>query len=172
MPTGGFVSASSSSFFSLILLMRCQKSENRAAASSRKGITSWKFCQSSISVQLKCIWRESIHLVSPKSALDQRLQQLLFWIKIVNVHPDSAGKFMQGLCGAGNQIDRKFYFILFYFIFQVLRCQGLIGVNACIFKPSTFVLWTPHKEHTESAIRLNHQTQLLLWHLYAIISVS
>jgi hypothetical protein len=37
IPTEGFVSASSSSFFSLILLMLCPKSENQAAASSRKG---------------------------------------------------------------------------------------------------------------------------------------
>jgi len=80
MPTEGFVSASSSSFFSLILLMLCPKSGNWAAASSRKGITSWKFCQILISVQLRCVWRESIHLEYPKSASDQPLQQLLFWI--------------------------------------------------------------------------------------------
>ncbi len=52
MQIEGFMSASSSSFFSLILLMLCPKSENWAAASSRKGITSWKFCQILISVQL------------------------------------------------------------------------------------------------------------------------
>ncbi len=42
---------------------------------------------------------------------------------------------------------------LYDFIFQVLR---LIGVKACILKPQTFVLWTPHKEHTESAICKDH----------------
>ncbi len=85
MPTEGFVSASSSTFFSLILLMLCPKSENWAAASSRKGITSWKFCQILISEQWRCVWRESIHLKYPKSASDQPLQQLFFWIKIVDV---------------------------------------------------------------------------------------
>ncbi len=71
MPSEGFVSASSSSFFSLILLMLCPKSEIWAAASSRKGITSWKFYQILISVQLRCVWRESFHLEYPKSASDQ-----------------------------------------------------------------------------------------------------
>ncbi len=32
----------------------------------------------------------------------------------------------------------------------------MIGVKACILKPRTFVLWTPHQEHTESAIRKDH----------------
>ncbi len=80
MPTEGFMSASSSSFFSLTLLMLCPKSENWATFASRKGITSSKFCQILISVQLRCVWLESIHLEYPKSASDQPLQQLLFWI--------------------------------------------------------------------------------------------
>jgi hypothetical protein len=37
-----------------------------------------------------------------------------------------------------------------------LDVRGLIGVKECILKPRTFVLWTPHKEHTESAIRKDH----------------
>ncbi len=82
IPTKGFVSAILSSFFSLILLMLCQKSENWAAASSRKGITSWKFCHILISVQLRCMWREKHSTLIPKER--QRRQQLLFWIKIVD----------------------------------------------------------------------------------------
>ncbi len=107
MTTGRFMSASSSPFFSLILLMLYQKSENWAAASRRKGITSWKFCQSLISVQLQCLWRESIHLEYPKSA------SLLFWIKIVDVQESLCR--VAGLCWAGNQTDWKFKLILFYF---------------------------------------------------------
>ena len=133
MPTGGFMSASSSSFFSFILLMRCQKSENWAAASRRKGITSWKFCQSLISVQLKCIWRESIHLEYPKSASDQRRQQLLFWIKIVD-HDVQESLCRCGLCGAGNQTDRKFKYILFYFPSPGLSCQGIDRGKSMYFK--------------------------------------
>ncbi len=106
MTTGVFVSASSSSFFSLILLMQCQKWGNWAAASRRKGITYWKIRQSLISVLLKCIRRESIHLKFPKSAPDQRWQQLLFWIKMVNVQESLCR--VAGLCCAGNQSDRKF----------------------------------------------------------------
>ena len=64
MPTEGFVCANLSSFFSLILLMRCQKS-------AWKWITSWNFCQIFISVQSRCIWRESIRLYYTKSASDQ-----------------------------------------------------------------------------------------------------
>ncbi len=30
------------------------------------------------------------------------------------------------------------------------------GIKACILKPQTFVLWTPRKEHTESAIRKDY----------------
>ena len=37
-----------------------------------------------------------------------------------------------------------------------LDAKGLIGVKECILKPRTFVLWTPRKEHTESAIRKDH----------------
>ena len=148
--TGGFMSASSSSFFSLILLMLCQKSENWAAASRRKGIACWKFCRILISVQLRCIWRESIRLKYPKSASDQRRQQLLFWIKIVNVQ--------ESLCRVAGLQCRKSNWQEFFFP-KSLDARGLIGVKACILKLQTFVLWTPHKEHTESAncaIRLEH----------------
>ncbi len=100
MPTEGFVSARWNPIFSLVLLMLCPKSENWAAASRRKRIPSWKFCQILISLQLRCIWRESIHLEYPKSASDQRRQQLLFWIKIAYVQEGFFG--VAGLCGAGN----------------------------------------------------------------------
>ncbi len=40
---------------------------------------------------------------------------------------------------------------LFYFISQILRCQG---VDRCILRPQTFVLWTPHKEDTASEFRI------------------
>jgi hypothetical protein len=143
MPTEGFVSASSSSFFSLILLLLCPKSGNWAAASSRKGITSWRFCQ-------------IIHLEYPKTASDQPLQQLLLLM---------TGNYLP-ICGAIQshlQIDFKQVtrnLNLFNFNSQVLRCQGvdtnLIGVKECILKPRSFVLWTPRKEHTESAIRKDH----------------
>ncbi len=116
--TEGFVSASSSSFFSLILMMLCPKSENRAAASSRKGITSWKLCQILISVQVRCIWRESIHSLYPKSASDQPTQ-LFFWIKIVDVQ-DSLCRVhaVPGIKVTGN-------LNLFNFNSLVLRCQGV-----------------------------------------------
>ena len=122
MPTEGFVSASSSSFFSFILLMLCPKSGNWAAASSRKGITSWKFCQILISVQLRCVWRESIHLEYPKSASDQPLQQLLL---------SMTGNYLP-ICGAvpSRYHLQKFKHVtgnldLFNFNSQVLRCQGI-----------------------------------------------
>ncbi len=130
--------------FSLILLMLCQKSENWAAASRRKGITCWKFCQILISVQLRCIWRESIHLEYPKNTSDQRRQQLLFWIKIVHLQVCAALQ----VCACRNQTDQKFKFILFHFPSP--------GVKACTLKPRTVALWTPHKEHTESANRWKH----------------
>ena len=34
---------------------------------------------------------------------------------VLNQNCQCAGKFVQGLCGAGNQTDRKIKFILFYF---------------------------------------------------------
>ncbi len=45
--------------------------------------------------------------------------------------------------------DRKFKFTYLF---------PLIGAKEfeCILKPWTFALWTPHKEHTESAIRNDH----------------
>ena len=82
----------------------------------------------------------------PKSASDQPLQQLLFWIycrwlEIIFPSPPSRR------CRS----DRTFKFILFYF--PILR---LIGVKACILKPQTFALCTPSKEHAESAICKDH----------------
>ncbi len=149
IPTGGFVSASSSSFFSLILLMRCQKSENSAAASSRKGITSWKFSQILKSVQLKCIRRESIHLEFLKSAPDQRSscssESKLSMCRL--------GGMLALLWRNSNWPEIQIHLIL---IPKSLDARGLIGVKACILKPRTFVSWTPHKEHTESAIRKDH----------------
>jgi hypothetical protein len=125
MPTGEFVRASSSSLFSLILLMRCQKSENWAAASRRKGITSWKFFQGLISVQLKCIWRENTHFEYPKSASDQRWQQLFFWIKKVDMQCSRNPCLESKVIGNLNFID---------FIFQVLRCQGVDRGKSMYFK--------------------------------------
>ena len=148
MPTGGFVSASSSLFFSLVLLMLCQNQKIELQLPvERELIPSWKFCQILISVQLRCVWRESIHLKYPKSASDQPLQQLLFWIKIIDVQ--------ESLCRvcAVPEIKVTGNLNLFDFNSQVLRCQG---VKECILKPRTFVLWTPHKEHTESAIHWKH----------------
>ncbi len=134
MPTEGFVSASSSLSFSLILFMLCPKSENQATASSRKGITSWKLCQILISVQLRCIWRESIHLEYPKSASDQPLQQLLFWIKIVGVQ--------ESLCRvcAVPEIKLTGNLNLFDFNSQVLRCQGVDRGLRMYFKASDHCL--------------------------------
>jgi hypothetical protein len=55
--------------------------------------------------------------------------------------------------GAGTVTFFEEISIYLFLILKSLDARGLIGVKACILKPWTFVLWTPHKEHTESAIR-------------------
>ncbi len=49
--------------------------------------------------------------------------------------------------------DIKIYFVLFP---KSLDARGLIGIKCTYFKPLTFALWSPHKEHTESAICKEH----------------
>ncbi len=64
---------------------------------------------------------------------------------------------------------------LFNFKSQVLRCQGLIGgVKERILKPRTFVLWTPRKEHTESAIHKDHlaPSRFKCWMNQILIGIS
>jgi hypothetical protein len=55
--------------------------------------------------------------------------------------------------GDGDWPEIRIYLIL---IPKSLDVRGLIGVKECILKPRSFVLWTPRKEHTESAIRKDH----------------
>jgi hypothetical protein len=54
---------------------------------------------------------------------------------VLNQKCQCAGKFVQGLCGAGNQTDRKFKFILFYF-----PSQGLDRGKNMYFKASDLCL--------------------------------
>ncbi len=50
---------------------------------------------------------------------------------VLNQNCRCAGKFVQGLCGAGNQTDLKFKFILFYF-----PSQGVDRGKSMYFKAS------------------------------------
>ncbi len=116
------------------------------------GIVRWqRICQILISVQLRCVWRESIHLEYPKSASDQPLQQLLFWFNcqwLEIIFPS-----LPSVPSCNTWPEIKIYLIL---IPKSLDVRRLIGGKECILKPRTFVLWTPHKEHTDSAIRKDH----------------
>ena len=144
MPTEGFVSASSSSFFSLIY-WRCaqnQKIELQRPGEREllpeKSVKSWYQYNASGGVYGEKAFTYNTQRALQTSADAVLLNQnLSMWQA-----RQSAGK----LAPLGN-------LNLFDFNSQV---PGLIGVNACILKPRTFVLWTPHKEHTESAIRWKH----------------
>ncbi len=150
IPSEGFVSASSTLFSSLVLLMLCPKSENQAADSSRKGLLPENYFKS---------WYQYNWGVYGKKAFNSNTQRVL---------QTSAGSscYSEITCRRkmfsvdwkwSKWLEIKIYLIL---IPKSLDARGLIGVKERILKqlpPSwTFVLWTPHKEHTESATRKDH----------------
>ncbi len=149
MTTKGFLSASSSSFFSLILLMQCQNQKIELQLPGERELLP----ENSVKAWYQYNW--GVYGEKAFTSNTQRVPQTSAGSSCCS---ESKLSMCRKVCAglpvcAVPEIKLTGNLNLNYFIFQVLR---LIAVKACILKPQTFVLWTPHKEHTESAIRKDH----------------
>jgi hypothetical protein len=148
MTTGGFVGASSSSFLSLILLMRHAK--NQKIELQHRGEREW-LPEKSVKSWYQYNWG-----VYGEKAFTSNTQRALQTSACSSCCSESKLSMCRKVCAALQVCavpEIKLTGNLNVFDFKFM---GLTGVKACILKPQIFFLWIPHKEHTESANRLEH----------------